>query len=95
MNKITRKNIKNSNKFTETEKIVLDHMLKWEEWNKSQGRKNEDAFIVSNESGLIEIKASILFEAIYHLVDLGILKKRNCDAIAYEWDNRMALENYL
>lgn len=81
-------------KFTETEKVILDKMLEWEEWNQSRGRK-DDIFVVANEAGLIEIGAHNLFTAFGHLVDMGILKKRDCDAVAYEWDNRALLRSHL
>ena len=95
MVEITKDSITDSKLLTDTEKTVLLHMLKWEEWNKVHQRENEDTFILANESGLIEIDAYTLFTAIYHLVELGILKKRDCDAVAYEWDNKERLEEFL
>ena len=91
---ITRERVKDSTKLTATEKMILDKMLEWEGWRQDRGCA-DDTFIIANEAVLIEMGASDLFTAFGHLVDMGILKKRNCDAVAYEWDNRALLENYL
>lgn len=94
MNKITRDTIKDCNKFNSTEKIVLDHMLMWENWNKDHNSSVE-TFILTNESGLIEVDAHELFSAINNLVEIGILRRRECDAVAYEWNNKEFLLDYL
>lgn len=70
-------------------------MFMWEEWHNSHGHGNEDIFILTNESGLIEMDTDILFKAISHLVNLGVLKRRNCDAVAYEWNDKTILETYI
>lgn len=94
MYRITGQNIKNSNKLSDIEKIIIDHMLKWEDWNLKHN-VIEEVFILTNESGLIELEASALFEAINHLVELKILKRRECEAIAYEWNVKEILLDYL
>lgn len=86
---INIESINKSSFFTDTEKIILNKMLYWE------NRGNDSAFILINEGGLIELNAHKLFSAINHLVNLRILRKRNCEAIAYEWDNKEELFNYL
>jgi len=85
---INIESINKSSYFTDTEKIILNKMLYWET------RGNDSAFILVNEGGLI-LNTHKLFSAINHLVNLRILKKRNCEAIAYEWDNKEELFNYL
>lgn len=86
---INIESINKSSFFSDTEKIILNKMLYWE------NRGNDSAFILVNEGGLIELNANKLFSAINHLVNLRILRKRNCEAIAYEWDNKEELFNYL
>ena len=86
---INIESINKSSYFTDTEKIILNKMLYWET------RGNDSAFILVNEEGLIELNTHKLFSAINHLVNLRKLKKRNCEAIAYEWDNKEELFNYL
>lgn len=95
MSVISKENITKSNQLSDTEKIVVCQMLKWEEFFKAQGREDEDVFICTNEGGLIELNAHELFKAINHLVDLEILKRRECDAVAYEWRNRNLLTELL
>ena len=95
MSMVTRENIQNSKNFNDIEKRILEQMLKWENYFKSQGRDNEEVFICTNESGLIEIGAHSLFEAIKHLSELGILKRRECAAVAYEWNDKAVLERML
>lgn len=63
-------------------------MFDQEEWNKKNQSSDEETFIITNEARLIELHTHELFHAINHLVELGILKRRNCDAVAYEWANR-------
>lgn len=63
-------------------------MFDQEEWNKKNQSSDEETFIITNEARRIELHAHELFHAINHLVELGILKRRNCDAVAYEWANR-------
>lgn len=84
---ITRENIANSNKLTAVEKIIIQRLLYWE--------ADGDAFIMVNERILNEINSHRLFAAIWHLVSLGIIKRRECEAIAYEWDNKNLLKSYL
>jgi hypothetical protein len=82
MKKITIENVKASRKLNDTEKIVMEHMLIWEE------RHPEDAFILPDESGLVELGIRNVFAACRHFVELGVLQVRDCEAIAYEWNNK-------
>lgn len=86
---ITVNNIYGSNYFTDAEKKCLEHMLIWEE------RHSEDAFISPDESGLIELGIKNVFVACRHLIELGILKVRGCEAIAYEWNDKNLIKNYI
>lgn len=86
---ITINKILQSKKLTDIEKKCLEHMLIWEE------RHPEDTFILPDESGLIELGIRNVFAACRHLTEIGILKVRGCEAIAYEWNNRQLLEKYL
>lgn len=48
-------------------------------------------FIVTNEDKLYGQDQRELFKALNHLSELHIIKKRNCDGDAYEWDDKHAL----
>lgn len=85
---ICKHSVSRSKYFTDLEKVILGKMIDWEEWNKKNQSLDEETFIITNEAGLIELDAHELFHAINHLVELGILKRRNCDAVAYEWADR-------
>lgn len=63
----------------DAEKIIIDHLNMWEE-------QYGEGFILTDECGLIEIDAHILFLAIRNLVDKGLIRRRECDAVAYEWN---------
>lgn len=66
--------------FTSIERLIMEHL-----------RKSDDGFIAVNESGLYEQDPHELFAAISHLEELHIIRKRNCDADAYEWDDKTVL----
>ncbi len=66
--------------FTPMERLVMDHL-----------RKSDNGFIAVNESGLYEQDVHELYVAIKHLMELHIIKKRNCEAEAYEWDDKTVL----
>lgn len=66
--------------FTPMERLIMEHL-----------RKSDDGFIAVNESGLYEQNPHELFTAISHLEGLHIIRKRNCDADAYEWDDKTVL----
>ena len=54
-------------------------------------RKSDNGFIAVNESGLYEQDTNELFTAIRHLEELHIIRKRDCEAVAYEWDDTNVL----
>lgn len=85
---ICKHSVSRSKYFTDLEKVILGKMFDWEEWNEKNQSSDEETFIITNEAGLIELDAHELFHAINHLVELGILKRRDCDAVAYEWADR-------
>lgn len=66
--------------FTPMERLVMEHL-----------RKYDDGFIAVNESGLYEQDIKELFTAIYSLEEKRIIRKRDCEAIAYEWDDKTVL----
>ena len=66
--------------FTPMERLVMEHL-----------RKSNDGFIAVNETGLYEQDIHELFFAIRHLEELHIIRKRNCEAEAYEWDDKTVL----
>lgn len=66
--------------FTPMERLVMEHL-----------RKSDDGFIAVNETGLYEQDTHELFTAIRHLEELRIIRKRNCEADAYEWDDKTVL----
>ena len=71
------------NLFSPIEILVMDSL-----------KKNLDCgidFITVNEDGLFEHDPHELFKALDHLVKLHIIRKRDCDGIAYEWDDKYAL----
>lgn len=45
-----------------------------------------DGFIIPNQDAFSGCDTHELFQAIYRLIDKGILRKRNCDGLAYEYD---------
>ncbi len=45
-----------------------------------------DGFICPNQSDFSGYDTKKLFEAIYSLIDKGILRKRYCEGLAYEYD---------
>lgn len=49
-----------------------------------------DGFIVPNQSEFCGIDTRKLFETIYSLIDKGILQKRNCVGLAYEYTTNKA-----
>ena len=54
-------------------------------------RKSDDGFIAVNETGLYEQNVHELYAAISHLEELHIIRKRNCEAEAYEWYDKTVL----
>lgn len=100
MDKITSENTKTVSGFTTEEKAEIKRMLQIENHNDMQfsmeekavmrrmmqmEEENSDAFIIPNESCFLKLDTHNLFLAIYHLIELGILKRRECDGTAYEW----------
>lgn len=67
--------------FTPMERLVMEHL-----------RRSDDGFITVNETGLYEQDTHELFAAIRHLEELHIIHKRNCEADAYEWDDKVLLK---
>ena len=66
--------------FSPMERLVMEHL-----------RKSEEGFVAVNEGGLYEQNAQELFTAIGRLEKLHIIRKRGCDASAYEWDDKTVL----
>lgn len=66
--------------FTPMERLIMEHL-----------RNSDDGFIAINETGLYGQNVNELFAAIRHLTELRIIQKRNCEADAYEWDDKMVL----
>lgn len=66
--------------FTPMEILIMEHL-----------RKSDDGFIATNETGLYEQNAHELYKAINSLMEKRIIRKRNCDAEAYEWDDKNVL----
>lgn len=100
MNKIASENTKTASGFTTEEKAEIKRMLQIENHNDMQftieekavmlqmlqmEEENGDAFIIPNASCFLNLDAHNLFHAIYHLIESGILKRRDCDGTAYEW----------
>ena len=73
-------NEKESVLFTPMERLILKHL-----------RQSDDGYIAVNETGLYEQNTHELFAAIKHLEELNIVRKRNCEAIAYEWNDKTVL----
>ena len=69
--------------FTPMEILVMDCL--------KDNVNNGIDFITPNEDTLYEQNPRELFKAINHLTELHIIKKRNCDGDAYEWDDKNAL----
>lgn len=65
--------------FTPMERLIMEHL------------RQSDGYIAVNETGLYEQDTHKLFTAIRHLEELHIIRKRNCEAIAYEWDDKTVL----
>lgn len=66
--------------FSPIERLLMDHL-----------RRSDEGFIALNETGLYECEPQKLFEAINRLTDLHIIRRRDCDGVAYEWDDRTVL----
>lgn len=66
--------------FSPMEILIMEHL-----------RKSDDGFIAVNETGLYEQDIHELYVAINHLKELHIVRKRNCAAEAYEWDDKTVL----
>ena len=64
--------------FTPMEILVMEHLRNAE--------STDDKFVLTNETGLHEQNAHELFTAIRHLEELKIIQRRNCEAVAYEWN---------
>lgn len=45
-----------------------------------------DGFICPNQADFAECDIHELFTTIYYLVDKGILRKRNCEGLAFEYN---------
>ena len=45
-----------------------------------------DGFITPNQSEFYSCDTHELFQAIYRLIEKGVLRKRNCEGLAYEYD---------
>lgn len=45
-----------------------------------------DGFICPNQSAFSEIDTHELFDTIQSLIDRGVLRRRNCDGLAYEYN---------
>lgn len=86
---ISNNKIKHCSCLSNIEKEVILKLIKQEKCDRS------GAFIVPNETAFIEIEPAVLFDAIGHLIEQGILKKRACSAVAYEWDDKEKLEKIL
>ncbi len=48
--------------------------------------EQKDGFITPNQDAFAGCDTHELFQAIYSLIDKGVLRKRNCDGLAYEYD---------
>lgn len=66
--------------FSPMERLIMRHL-----------RKSDDGVIAVNETGLYEQDTHELYAAISHLKELHIIRKRNCEAEAYEWDDKTVL----
>jgi hypothetical protein len=66
--------------FSPMERLIMEHL-----------RKSDDGFIAVNETGLYEQNVHELYAAISHLEELHIIRKRNCEAEAYEWYDKTVL----
>ncbi len=66
--------------FSSMERLVMEHLC-----------KSDDGFIAVNETGLYEQDTHELYAAINHLKELHIIRKRNCETEAYEWDDKTVL----
>lgn len=89
MNKWTKKRLEELNNitdhmeetlFTSMEKLIIEHLI-----------KSDDGFIAVNETGLYEQSTHELFSALGHLEELYIIRKKNCEADAYEWNDKTVL----
>lgn len=45
-----------------------------------------DGFITPNQSEFYDCDTHELFQAIYSLIDKGVLRKRDCEGLAYEYN---------
>lgn len=52
-----------------------------------------DGFIVPNQMEFYNNNIHEFFEAIQRLIDKGILRKRNCDGLAYEYNKHMTVSD--
>ena len=52
-----------------------------------------DGFIVPNQTEFYNNNIHEFFEAIQKLIDKGILRKRNCDGLAYEYNRQMTVSD--
>lgn len=86
---VTKRSVLDSIVLTAAEKNVICQMLEQETY------QHNDAFIAVNQSGLIEMNAKDLFDAVNHMVSLNILKRRECDGTAYEWKDKQRLLEYM
>lgn len=69
--------------FTSMEILVMNCL--------KENANNGIDFITPNEDTLYKEDSMELFKAIEHLIKLHIIKKRDCDGDAYEWNDMNAL----
>lgn len=74
---------KKKQKLTNMETLIINHL-----------KESRCGFIAPNEAGLYGQDPNMLYDAIKSLCDKGIIRKRDCDADAYEWNDKNLLENY-
>jgi DNA-binding HxlR family transcriptional regulator len=60
--------------------LILNHL-----------RKSDDGFIAVNETELYDQNPKELFKALNSLVEKNIIKKKNYEAVAYEWTDTSIL----
>ena len=48
--------------------------------------EQKDGFITPNQDAFSGCDTHELFQAIYSLIGKGVLRKRNCDGLAYEYN---------
>lgn len=69
--------------FTSMEILVMNCL--------KENTDNGIGFITPNEDTLYKQNPKELFKAIEHLTELRIIKKKNCDGVAYEWNDTNVL----